>query len=293
MNFEIIDLENSINKNQSRPITINNIVPILGGDICSAYKVETKTRNYFLKTHQASMIDMFQCEATGLNSIAETESIKTPAVIAYGQTSTCSFLMLEYLELVASGSHANLGVALANMHRHLSDYFGWDQNNYIGTTSQPNTKSSDWIDFWRNMRLKHQLQLAQTNSAPATMLDNCQKLNEELPALFSNYTPTPSLLHGDLWSGNFSFLKNDIPVIYDPACYYGDHEADLAMTELFGGFNQNFYSAYNEHFSVDDGYRVRKDFYNLYHILNHFNLFGGSYAHQAETVCAKVLSDIS
>ena len=292
MNLEIIDLENSINKHVSEPISINNIVPIRGGDICNAYIVETKHQNYFLKTHQPSMLDMLQCEATSLNTIAETASIKTPTVITCAQTTTCSFLMLEYLELVASGSHAKLGVALANLHRHQSDYFGWDQNNYIGTTSQPNTQASNWIEFWRSMRLNHQLQLAQSNSAPTTLLNKCQNLNEEIPALFSNYTPTPSLLHGDLWSGNFSFLKNNIPVIYDPACYYGDHEADLAMTELFGGFNNDFYSAYHEQFSIDDGYRVRKDFYNLYHILNHFNLFGGSYAHQAETICEKVLSKI-
>ena len=292
MNEEKIELENSIYKSTSEPITIMNIVPIRGGDICTAYKIEANTRNYFLKTHQPSMLDMLLCEAASLNSIAETASIKTPAVITCDKTKKYSFLVLEFLELISSGSHANLGIALATMHQHQSGYFGWHHNNYIGTTTQLNTKSNDWIDFWRVMRLNHQLRLAQSNSAPTTTLDICRKLAEELPALFTDYTPKPSLLHGDLWSGNFSFLENDIPVIYDPACYYGDHEADLAMTELFGGFNQNFYSAYDEHFKIDDGYNVRKGFYNLYHILNHFNLFGGSYAYQAEVICEKVLSEI-
>ncbi len=292
MKLDSIELEKSVNRHFAEHITINNIVPIRGGDICSAYKVETKQQKYFLKIHQPSMLNMLQCEANNLNKIAETNSIKTPAVVACDQTATFSFLMLEYLELGASGSHESLGVALANLHHHQSNTFGWDQGNFIGTTSQPNSNSNDWVAFWKNMRLNHQLQLARANSAQHLLVDKCQQLIEELPALFINYTPKPSLLHGDLWSGNFSFLTDGTPVIYDPASYFGDHETDIAMTELFGGFNQDFYSAYQEHFPVDAGYRVRKNLYNLYHILNHFNLFGGSYAHQAQNLCEKILSEI-
>ena len=290
--MDLHDLENNLNKNSSDKIKIYNITPVRGGDICNAYKIESQSKIYFLKTHQPTMHSMLQSEATNLSAIAATNTIKTPQAISHGQTTSYCFLLLEYLDLTHTGSHAALGTGLAKLHQHGADYFGWNENNWIGATPQPNEKNEDWISFWRDMRLGHQIVLAKSNHAPQAMVQNCEKLLNDFSLLFESYKPKSSLLHGDLWSGNFAFIEGGIPVIYDPASYYGDHEADLAMTELFGGFNQDFYSAYNEHFPVDEGYKVRKDFYNLYHILNHFNLFGGGYAAQAEKLCAKVLSEI-
>ena len=292
MTIDIQELEEHLNKNSSSLIKINNIEPLRGGDICSVYKIMSQSQNYFLKTHQPSMYDMLRCEATNLAAIAETKTIRTPQLIAHGQTSTYCYLLLEYLDLIPSGSQKDFGIKLARLHQHNADYFGWMENNWIGATKQPNEKNKNWISFWRDMRLGHQIKLAKSNHAPHRLIDNCEKLLGEFSPLFSDYIPKPSLLHGDLWSGNFAFIDNEIPVIYDPASYFGDHEADLAMTELFGGFNSDFYSAYQAVFPIDAGYRIRKDLYNLYHILNHFNLFGGGYANQAGSICAKVLSEI-
>lgn len=290
--MDLHELAVNLNLNSDHKIKINDISPVQGGDICNAYKIESPSETYFLKTHQPTMHAMLECEATNLSAIAKTNTIKAPQVISCGQTTSYSFLLLEYLDFVNTGSHAAFGMGLAYLHQHGADYFGWDQNNWIGSTTQPNDKNEDWLVFWRDMRLGHQVDLAKSNHAPRALIQHCEKLLSDISALYEGYEPKPSLLHGDLWSGNFSFIERDSPVIFDPACYYGDHETDLAMTELFGGFNHDFYSAYKEHFPIDYGYRVRKDFYNLYHILNHFNLFGGGYADQAERLCLKVLSEI-
>ena len=292
MSIEIHILEKHINESAELNIKIDNLTSVNGGDICDAYKIESGSQTYFLKTHKASMYNMLRCEAVNLSTIAATNTIKTPQVISHGETKSYSFLLLEYLDLVHSGSHAELGIKLAKLHQHSASYFGWEEYNWIGASSQPNEKYEDWISFWREMRLSHQVDLAKANHAPRSLVKSCNRLLSDYYPIFTDYSPKPSLLHGDLWSGNFAFIADGDPVIYDPASYYGDHEADLAMTELFGGFSQDFYSAYNEHFPIDAGYRVRKDFYNLYHVLNHFNLFGGGYANQAERLCEKVLSEI-
>ena len=290
--MDLHDLEINLNKNSSEKIKISDIKPVRGGDICSAYKIKGQSKNYFLKTHQLNMHNMLECEATNLSAIAATNTIKAPQAISHGQTSSFSFLLLEYLDLTHNGSHVALGTELAKLHLHSANYFGWNENNWIGATPQPNEKNKDWISFWYNTRLGHQITLAKSNHAPRATIKNCEKLLNDFSLLFESYKPKPSLLHGDLWSGNFAFIEGGIPVIYDPASYYGDHEADLAMTELFGGFNQDFYSAYQEIFPIDEEYKTRKNFYNLYHVLNHFNLFGGGYASQAERLCLNVLSEI-
>ena len=292
MAIDIGDLEKQLNVGAKEKINIEKISPVTGGDICEAFKLQCYTKSYFLKTHQLSMYSMLKAEAISLHALENTNTLRVPQVITHGQTNQFSFLLLEYLDLSHSGSHASLGTSLAQLHEHTGEYFGWEQDNWIGATPQPNAKHDEWISFWRNNRLEHQVNLAKKNRAPRLLLSNCERLLSDFEALFRVYSPQPSLLHGDLWSGNFSFHTDGSPVIYDPASYYGDRETDLAMTELFGGFNQEFYRAYEEYSPVDTGYQVRKDFYNLYHVLNHFNLFRGGYAAQAEQLCIRVLSEM-
>jgi fructosamine-3-kinase len=168
---------------------------------------------------------------------------------------------------------------LAHAHRKPGPRFGWTRDNYIGLTPQKNDWCDDWAEFWRERRLRPQIDLARRNGLDVPLVDPRTFLDEHQPA--------PSLLHGDLWRGNAGFTK-DGPVVFDPAVYYGDREADLAMTELFGGFPREFYRAYNETFALDAGYEKRKHLYNLYHLLNHVNLFGGGYLGQAKS-CLRLL----
>lgn len=178
------------------------------------------------------------------------------------------------------------------MHRITQTQYGWQRDNTIGATPQPNTQSRDWVDFWRRQRLQFQLDLAAANGAPRALLAGGEDLLERFPALFAGHAPAASLLHGDLWSGNHAYTRSGEPAIFDPAVYYGDREADLAMTELFGGFGDDFYAAYNACWPLDPGYGTRKTLYNLYHILNHFNLFGGGYAGQAQRMTDALLSEL-
>ncbi|MGZ8947750.1 MAG: fructosamine kinase family protein, partial [Methylococcaceae bacterium] len=171
-------------------------------------------------------------------------------------------------------------------------YFGWHRDNTIGSTLQINNQSNDWLTFWREQRLGFQLKLAGNNGYGGSLQANGECLCSDMAILFNDYMPQPSLLHGDLWAGNAAVDKLGSPVIFDPACYYGDREADLAMTELFGGFSRDFYAAYQAVWPLDDGYDVRKTLYNLYHILNHLHLFGGGYLRQAESMMAMLLSEI-
>lgn len=166
-----------------------------------------------------------------------------------------------------------------------ANQFGFAQDNFIGTTRQPNARKADWIDFWREQRLGFQLQLAAKDGHGGQLQSLGEKLLDALPAFFAGYTPLPSLLHGDLWSGNHAFLPDGTPAVFDPAVYYGDRECDLAMTELFGGYPADFYAAYRAAWPLDAGYARRRDLYNL----NHANLFGGGYVRQAEQMMRVLL----
>jgi fructosamine-3-kinase len=168
--------------------------------------------------------------------------------------------------------------------------FGLERDNAIGASAQPNAPSRDWVVFWRAQRLGFQLDLAARNGHVGRILDRGGRLLERLDAFFAGYTPRPSLLHGDLWGGNRGTLANGTPVIFDPAVYYGDREADLAMTRLFGGFGPRFYAAYEDAWPLDAGAAGRRDLYNLYHVLNHLNQFGGGYRTQAEGMIDRLLA---
>ncbi len=196
---------------------------------------------------------------------------------------------MEYIELNGRAPPERLGQALAAMHHCCHRRFGFDCDNTIGSTPQRNSYSDDWVEFWRLQRLEFQLQLAQRNGFDAGLIDAGQRLAESLDDFFIDYRPRASLLHGDLWGGNQAADAAGNPVIYDPACYYGDHEADLAMMQLFGNPGERFFAAYRERFPIDPGYRRRRDLYNLYHVLNHANLFGAGYGAQAGRMIERLL----
>ena len=277
-----------------RPFTLDKSTPVGGGSINEAYRLEgTDGSRYFLKLNDAQHLPMFIAEVSGLNAIAATNTIRVPRPIAHGSTGNQSYLVMEHLELASSGNAMLLGEQLAALHRCAGNNFGFAQDNFIGTTPQPNgwqsEQKDDWIDFWRKRRLGFQLRVAAQNGYSGRLQHLGEKLLDALPTFFVGYSPQPSLLHGDLWSGNHAFLADGTPTIFDPAIYYGDRECDLAMTELFGGYSADFYAAYNSAYPLDAGYAMRRDLYNLYHILNHANLFGGGYARQAEQIMHQLL----
>lgn len=265
-----------------------------GGCISQAFRVEGDGRAFFVKTNRVELADMFEAEAEGLNEIVASHSVQAPAPVCWGVAGGHCYLVMDYLEF-GRGSEAagRLGEQLARMHRTTRGHFGWHRDNTIGSTPQVNTpQDSDWIAFWRDRRLGFQLELAGRKGHGGKLQRLGGQLMDRFPALFQAYTPVPSLLHGDLWGGNHAVLDTGEPVIFDPAVYFGDREADIAMTELFGGFGRDFYSAYNAAWPLDAGYPVRRQLYNLYHILNHLNLFGGGYHGQAVHMAESLLAEL-
>jgi protein-ribulosamine 3-kinase len=277
-----------------RKFNIHGSNPVGGGSINDAYRIEGRDgARYFVKLNDARHLPMFAAEAEGLEALAATNTIRVPRAFAHGSAGRQSYLVLEYLEMNGRGNAGLLGEQLAAMHHCIRDQYGFADDNFIGSTPQPNGWHDDWIDFWRQRRLGFQLQLAESNGYGGQLRRLGERLMEKLPAIFDGYLPQPSLLHGDLWGGNHGFLQDGTPAIFDPAAYYGDRECDLAMTELFGGYSGDFYAAYRSVYPLDAGYTVRKELYNLYHILNHANLFGGGYAGQAEHMMQRLLASAS
>jgi len=265
-----------------------------GGCINAAYVLEDGRRRFFVKTNEADRLGMFEVEARGLDALARAEAIRLPHPVCFGAADGHAYLVLEYIELGSGKGQTaqRLGEQLAALHHATAPRFGWDIDNIIGATPQPNAWMDDWIDFWRERRLGFQLRLAAGRGLRGGVQTKGERLMEALPHFFAGRRPQPSLLHGDLWGGNWGADGAGNPVIFDPAVYYGDRETDLAMTELFGGFSSGFYAAYRAHWPLDAGYATRRTLYNLYHILNHFNLFGGGYAGQAERMIDELLAAV-
>ncbi len=265
-----------------------------GGCINEAMVLEGDGQAYFVKLNSSSSCSMFRAEMAGLEAIAATGCLRTPHVIASEVTGDSCWLALEYIALRSPGpkSSRQLGEGLAAMHEVSAPSFGWQQDNHIGATEQVNGWSDNWVDFLGRQRLDYQLRLAASRGAPAALRQKGARLLEQLPRFFDAYQPRPSLLHGDLWSGNWAADETGSAVVFDPAVYFGDREADIAMTELFGGFDRHFYQAYRSTWPLDGGYRTRKNLYNLYHVINHFNLFGGGYGRQAQDMIDGLLAEL-
>jgi len=260
------------------------------GCIHQTYVLEGGGRRYFAKINTAAQADNFAAEADGLAALAAA-GVRVPSPLCRGVAGSQAFLVLEYLDLGRSGDPAALARVLAAVHSVHHERYGWHRDNYIGTSPQRNRRCGSWSGFWGETRLVPQLELAGRNRLGESLTQKGERLVVALPKLLVGHAPAPSLLHGDLWSGNAGFLADGTPVLFDPAVYCGDREADVAMTELFGGFPAAFYSAYREAVPLAPGYSVRKTLYNLYHVLNHANLFGGAYAGQAERMMEQLLAE--
>ena len=225
---------------------------------------------------------MFEAEADGLAELREAGEVRVPDVIDCGVMNGEAYIDLERLELKrpAPDTERLFGEQLACLHRHTKPEYGWFRDNTIGLTPQINTLCDDWIGFFRKHRLGYQVELAIDNGYGADIAEPGGRLCENLAALFNGYEPEASLLHGDLWGGNWGAVGAE-PVIFDPAVYYGDRESDIAMTMLFGGFGRAFYDAYESAWPMASGHADRLKLYKLYHVLNHLNLFGRGYLSQA------------
>ncbi len=240
----------------------------------------------FLKHNASPPENFFTAEAKGLRLLGRTKNgPRVPRPLGISPEPNPKFLLLEYIESSTSDNKfpTRFARALAEMHRKTQEQYGLDHDNYIGSTVQKNDMEPDGVTFFRDHRIRFQQELARnTRGLPTDVDRRLDRFCDKLETLLDPPDEKPALLHGDLWSGNYFSSKDQTPCIFDPAVYFGPREADLAMTEMFGRLPQEFYSAYHEAFPLKPGYTQRKEIYNLYHLLNHYNLFGGSYLSSAD-----------
>ncbi|HSU43324.1 MAG TPA: fructosamine kinase family protein [Casimicrobiaceae bacterium] len=262
-----------------------------------AWSLATGGARYFVKIAAGRHADTVACEADGLRAIAATHTIRVPSLAAAALHEQSGWLAVEWLEIAGPPS-ACLGNALARLHRAQAprgpngERFGWHRDNWIGATPQANTWSDDWCTFFRERRLAPQLALAAANGHAGALQRDGERVLAALPALLRGHDVAPSLVHGDLWAGNAATLADGDGAVFDPAVHVGDREVDVAMTELFGGFGEDFLAAYRNAWPLDAGYPLRRELYNLYHLLNHVNLFGAAYVARTQRTLAALLAAI-
>ena len=266
-----------------------------GGGFARCQRWDSDAGPVFVKVAPLASAALLDAEADALRALARAEAVRVPAVLGLGTAGAQAFLALEWIEFHCAQprTEAMLGEQLARLHHATAARFGWHRDNTIGATPQHNAWTTDWPEFFARHRLGDQLDLAGRSGQGGRWLDRGHRLCEQLDTFFAEYRPQPSLLHGDLWGGNWAADASGAPVLFDPATYYGDREADLAMTHLFGGFGRAFYAAYQGAWPLDAGAGARRDLYNLYHVLNHLNLFGGGYRAQAEAMIERLLAQAS
>jgi len=319
----------AITAHTGRRFRIEHQQALAGGSINRAFAIEGGGERYFVKLNAAERLAMFEAEALGLAEMAATRTVRVPAVVCHGADATSAWLVLEWMAIGAAspGGAAALGASLARMHAsppgraedtvarpspplrragapglgvqtgdgpasagRAGHRFGWVRDNTIGSTPQTNAWADDWAEFWVSRRLGPQLELAACNGHTGRLQREGERLLARVPDLLRGHRPQPSLLHGDLWGGNAAVDAAGAPFVFDPAVYHGDRETDLAMTELFGGFDPAFRAAYRDTWPLADGYETRRHLYNLYHVLNHLNLFGGAYLGQAEATIGRLIA---
>lgn len=263
--------------------SIESHAAVGGGCIANGGRIEAGEQSFFLKWGEERVGRTFPGEAAGLNALAEAESpLVIPEVEAVAPPSEerPGFLVMEWINAGRKGLNfwESFGEGLAALHEHTHDRYGFGQDNFIGRLPQTNTWTQSWPRFFRKHRLEPQVRMARKRGHwRADWNEPLEALYRRLPE-YLPHRPPASVLHGDLWSGNFMVAAVGTAVLVDPATYYGHREADLAMTELFGGFDDRFYEAYDAAWALEPDYETRRDIYNLYHLLNHLNHFGGGYA---------------
>lgn len=270
---------------------IRRIRPVSGAGAHAAVCVSGAGERFFVKRDGAGHRDGFAAEAAALDELRAGHGLRIPVPVAHGTAGDKAYLVLEYIDMrpMAGKSMARLGEGLAELHGVVRDTFGWERDNTIGGTPQRNAPHGDWAEFWRENRLGYQLERV-AGRDPA-LARAAEPLVTGLDRLLGGHRPEASLVHGDFWAGNVAMDGQGVPVLFGPAVYYGDRETDLAMGELFGGFSPLFFEAYQGAWPLEPGYReVRRDLYQLYHLLNHFNLFGGHYGGDARRCIQRLKS---
>lgn len=269
-----------------RGFRISNILPVHGGDINKSFHIQGNQQSFFLKVNDAERFpNLFVLEQAGLKLLKKVGGAVIPTLLAAGQFQQDAFLLMSWIEQGESttAAQANLGRTLAFVHKNTQDFYGLEYNNYLGSLPQSNIAHAIWADFFIEERLKKQLERSAANGmADPALLSKFESLFLKIPDLFP--TEVPALLHGDLWNGNYILDNKATPYLIDPAVYYGHREMDLALTKLFGGFEQSFYDAYQEVFPLEKDWQDRSDLCNLYSLLFHANVFGRSYMKQVEVI---------
>ena len=284
-----ISVEQLLSDKFKQPVEIKRTVPVSGGSINDAYKLDTDAGLFFVKKNSASLFPgMFAKEKAGLEILAATNTVGVPKVVGLGQKDDTAFLVLDYIESAARqpAFWEFFAERLADLHRHNADHFGLDHDNYIGSLPQSNRKHDKWPDFFREERLEKQVKMARDKGQIGTEIVRAfERFYLKLPELFPEEPPT--LIHGDLWGGNYMVGEKGEPVIIDPAVYYGHREMDLGMSQLFGGFDRMFYEAYERHYPLEKGWQQRMDYCNLYPLMVHVNLFGSGYVGSVRAIIEK------
>jgi len=295
-NIPWLNIQSHVQEVIGKTINFLHKSPVNGGDSHSAFHITDKNTEHslFIKVNHKNYHPVFIAEFDSLHAISLTQSILTPQVICHGRSGQYSYLVMEYLHLSSSGDEYALGQKLAEFHqtsiqKKTPHAFGFDQDNYIGLTLQKNIWTTNWRDFWIEQRLKPQLQLAYQNNFGYELETLQSSLLQASEIILANHFPEASLVHGDLWNGNKAYYEQ-VPIIFDPASYYADREVDIAMTYLFGGFSNEFYQGYNNTWPLNAGYSQRQTLYNLYHMLNHLNLFGSGYLPRVKQMISQIIN---
>jgi protein-ribulosamine 3-kinase len=275
-----------LSEKHNTTVVITNVSPISGGCINEASRLITNVGSFFVKWNNASRFPlMFEKEAVGLKILKDAQCISVPSVEGFGEYDNVAWLLLAFIEPQNQlpSFWENFGSSLAKQHKVSSENFGLFDDNYIGSLHQHNTPNQDWVEFFITQRLEKQIKLAKNKGVINNdIIKKFENLYKYLPEFFP--TEPPSLLHGDLWSGNFMTGNNGLACIYDPAVYYGHRLMDIGMSKLFGGFSNSFYSYYNENYPLENNWQEAVDIANLYPLMVHVNLFGGGYLNSVETI---------
>ena len=270
--------------------TISKYTPLSQSTSGPTARISCGEDRFFLKFSSDS--DVLVAEYDGLSALANSATIRVPKPIIVETFGTTTVLVSEYIELTGQRTdYLTLASSLFALHSHHGARYGWHRDNYIGRSHQVNSQCDDWSEFFLNYRLIFQLEMAWRNGYSGDFRLLGEKMPDAVGTILKDHHPPPSLLHGDLWSGNYGFDSRGEPVIIDPAVYHGDAESDLAMMQLFGSPPTSFFNQYQELKPLPDGWQLRKSVYNLYHILNHLNIFGSSYRSHAESLMNSILRE--